>query len=371
MRQTEGSANMTDALAARTQRVEDRLAPASVTFGFGMISAQRDPRDSRSDADVYADLLSLCAEAERLGYDAVWVTEHHFVDDGYMPSLLPVCAAIAARTARVRIGTGVLLAPLYHPLRLAEDAATVDLISRGRLVLGLGAGYRDEEFAGLGVPRAGSAAALEATIATLRRAWSGEPVAVGEGSPVRVTPRPHAPAGPPIWLGARKRPGIRRAARTAQGFLAARVTPEEFAAQVRVLREELAVQGRDPAEMPVAVHCPVFAWNGPDAWDRIAPHLHYVEWKYADMVSVPYGQRVGPGVPPPPGPGTLASLRAGALVGSPAEVADVVAAYAEAAGDLPFHFVARLYWPGLDPAVQREAMAVFAGEVVPAVTRRR
>ncbi|MDQ7911266.1 LLM class flavin-dependent oxidoreductase [Phytohabitans sp. ZYX-F-186] len=339
----------------------------SVTFGFGMISAQRDPRDPRTDADLYAALLDLCADAERLGYDAVWVTEHHFVDDGYMPSLLPVCAAIAARTSRIRIGTGVVLAPLYHPLRLAEDAATVDLISRGRLVLGLGAGYREEEFAGLGVPRKGSTAALEATITALRRAWSGEPVTAGEGDPVRVTPRPYPPDGPPIWLGARKRPGIRRAARMAQGLLAARVTPDEFAAQVRVLREEMASQGRDPSGMSVAVHCPVFAWPGPGAWDRIAPHLHYLEWKYADMVSVPYGQRTGTGAPPPLTPRVEATLRAGALVGTPAAVAAAVAAYARAAGDLPFHFVARLYWPGLDPVVQREAMAVFASEVIPAL----
>ena len=128
---------------------------AGITFGLGMISAQHDPRDPRTEAGIYADLLDLCAAAEAAGLDAVWLSEHHFVDDGYMPSLLPTAAAIAARTTRIAVATGVIVAPLHDPIRLAEDAATVDLISGGRLVLGLGAGYRDEEFAGLGRPKEG------------------------------------------------------------------------------------------------------------------------------------------------------------------------------------------------------------------------
>ena len=134
-----------------------RPLSAGITFGLGMISAQRDPRDPRTDADLYADLLDLCVTAEAAGLDAVWLSEHHFVDDGYMPSLLPTAAAIAARTTRIAVATGVIVAPLHDPIRLAEDAATVDLISGGRLVLGLGAGYRDEEFAGLGRPKRVSA----------------------------------------------------------------------------------------------------------------------------------------------------------------------------------------------------------------------
>jgi alkanesulfonate monooxygenase SsuD/methylene tetrahydromethanopterin reductase-like flavin-dependent oxidoreductase (luciferase family) len=348
------------------------LLDASVSFGLGMISAQHDPRDSRTDAELYADILDLCATAESLGLDAVWLSEHHFVDDGYMPSLLPTAAAIAARTSRIAIGTGVLVAPLHDPLRLAEDAATVDLISAGRLVLGLGAGYRDEEFAGFGRPKEGLGAALDGTLATLRAAWSGDPVRLGPGTaPVVVTPAPYRPGGPPVWLGARTRAGTRRTARAADGLLAARVNPAELGDQVQRLDAEAAAHGRKPRDLAVAVHCPVFAWpSAGEAWRRVEPHLHYAEWKYADMVREPYGARTARAHQPVLSGSAREKLRAGALVGTPGDVASTIAAYAAAAGGHPFHFIARLYWPGMDPAAMREALALYAEQVVPEVMSR-
>jgi alkanesulfonate monooxygenase SsuD/methylene tetrahydromethanopterin reductase-like flavin-dependent oxidoreductase (luciferase family) len=340
---------------------------ADLTFGLGMISAQHVPRDDRTDSDIYADLLDLCAYAERLDLDAVWLSEHHFVDDGYMPSLLPTAAAIAARTSRIAIGTGVLVAPLHDPLRLAEDAATVDLISAGRLVLGLGAGYRDEEFAGFGRSETGLGVVLDETVALLRTAWSDAMVDTGDTA-VSVTPKPHRRNGPPIWLGARSPAGVRRTARVADGLLAARVSPTEFGAQVRRLDAEAVASGRDPSELAVAVHCPVFAWPDADeAWQLLEPHLHYLEWKYADMVREPYGVRAERVEQPVLTDTTRDKIRAGALVGAPESVADGIAAYAAQAGAHPFHFIARLYWPGMDPTLMRAALAVHAEQVVPIV----
>ncbi|GGO75017.1 LLM class flavin-dependent oxidoreductase [Nocardioides deserti] len=339
-----------------------------ISFGFGMVTAQHDPRDPRTDADLYADVLDLCVLAEELGFDSAWLSEHHFVDDGYMPSLLPVAAAIAARTTTLTVATGILVAPLHDPVRLAEDAATVDLLSRGRLLLGIGAGYRDEEFAGLGRSKEGLGAAMDHTLAVLRGAWGGGTVQGGpDAAPVSVHPKPFRPGGPPIWIGARTRAGIRRTARAADGLLAARVGPEEMAAQVSTFVDEVKAQGRDLSEVSVGVHCPVLAWPGDGAWDVVERHLHYSEWKYKDMAEPFGGRAAGPGAPPEPTAQVRARLRQGALVGTPEEVAAGVSAYADAAQGLDFHFIPRLYWPGMDPGVQREAMRVFAHDVMPAV----
>src|SRR6516225_8988280 len=124
-----------------------------IKFGY-QLDFRNPPNSGRSFTDLYRDCLEQVEIAESLGFDSIWLTEHHFTDDGYLPSMLPAAAAIAARTRRVTIGTFVLLAPFQHPLKLAEDAAVVDVISNGRLRLGLGQGYRQEEFDGFGVPRA-------------------------------------------------------------------------------------------------------------------------------------------------------------------------------------------------------------------------
>src|SRR5437868_899465 len=104
------------------------------------------PRWSRPWADHYAHALELVEEGERLGASSAWLTEHHFFDDGYLPQCLTFAAAVAARTKRLRIGTAVLLLPLHPPLEVAEQAAVVDIMSGGRLDLGLGLGYRKPEY---------------------------------------------------------------------------------------------------------------------------------------------------------------------------------------------------------------------------------
>src|SRR3954469_24816851 len=189
-------------------------------LGYGLITCQRPPGDGRSDADLYRQAIELAVDAERLGFDSVWLTEHHFVDDGYMPSLLAVAAAVAAGTERIEIGTGLLLAPLHDPVRLAEDAATVDLLSRGRLLLGLGMGWRAGGVEGLGIPMSERRTRLIDAVTILRQSW-GDGLVTGSKRRrypgVSVRPKPFRPGGPPIWIGAVAEPAARRAGRLPGG----------------------------------------------------------------------------------------------------------------------------------------------------------
>jgi alkanesulfonate monooxygenase SsuD/methylene tetrahydromethanopterin reductase-like flavin-dependent oxidoreductase (luciferase family) len=340
----------------------------TIRLGFGLITCQRYPGDARSDEQLYVEAIDLAVEAERLGFDSVWVSEHHFVDDAYLPSLLPVCAAIVARTERITVGTGLLLAPLYEPIRLAEDAATVDLLSHGRFVLGIGLGWREEEFEVLRVPLSERAARLEGAVSACRQAWSGQPVRGGPGLSYPgpyVSPLPATDGGPPIWIGALSEAGVRRAGRIADGFMATEVTPESMAQQISWVGEELAAAGRDAGSFTFSVHLPTFAYEGDGqrAWRTIEPFHRYVSWKYEDMEHA--RRSGGPPQPPPDADGPAeAALRESIIFGTAEEVAARIRRFDEAAGG-DLHFIARLYWPGMDFVLQKETMQMFAESVAP------
>jgi len=337
----------------------------SVDFGFGLITCQRYPGDPRSDQDLYQEALALAEDADAFGFDSVWVSEHHFVDDAYLPSLLPMCAAIAARTRRVRVGTALLLAPLHEPARLAEDAAVVDLISGGRLVLGLGLGWRAEEFDALRIPLASRVPRLLAAVDVLRQAWSGGLVRGGHGArypDIPVRPLPAQRGGPPLWVGGLTEPAIRRAARVADGFMATEVTPGGLGEQAALVWQERAQQ-RDAGPFTISVHLPTFVWDGPGSWDLIRDHHRYVAWKYDDMDTA--RSRAGAPVPPPPlTPGEEAQLRTSIVMGTPDAVARQIDEYRRAAGG-DLHYIARLYFPGLPWEVQQRTLRLFAEQVIP------
>src|SRR5207244_6575845 len=198
----------------------------AVHVGIGLFTAQVPPGSSRTFTQEYREIVDMARLAEALGFESAWVSEHHGSGDGYMPSLLPTLAAFAAATERIKLGTGVLLTPFHHPLRLAEDAATVDLISGGRLILGLGLGWREEEFRMFGMPLASRVRRTTETVEILRRAWTGERFSfqgrVHTFDQVRVTPPPAREGGPPIYLGGRAERSITRAARHGEGFIRTR-----------------------------------------------------------------------------------------------------------------------------------------------------
>jgi len=198
----------------------------------GLYFDLRNPRRWRQDpARLHAFTLELCEEADQLGIDSLWFTEHHKFDDGYLSQPLTFAAAVAARTARARIGTAVLVAPLHHPVRLAEEAALVDLISNGRLDIGLGAGYRKPEYDLYGASMERRYAQTDAQVRAIRALWS-------DGG---VTPQPvQRPV--PVWLGYLGPQGAGRAGRLGAGLLTANAEMWPH------YREALVAAGHDPSE---------------------------------------------------------------------------------------------------------------------------
>ena len=336
-------------------------------LGFGLLSAQLRPGET-DWSRVYQETISLAVEAERLGLSSVWTTEHHFVDDGYMPSLAVVSGAIAAATSRIEIGTGVILAPLHHPLRLAEDAATVSLLSGGRFTLGLGLGWSEVEFDRLGARIDQRGRAMEEILTILPKAWTGQPF-THEGRVYgfdEVAVRPAPAKSVPILIGGGAEPAIRRAARLADGIYS-NATTNGFLRQLEWVRDECDRIGRDPSELRIVHYSVILPGDSADdAWARYTEHLWQMTWKYSDMEAS--ATRSGP---PPAAPELTeadrhALLRRATIAGSSDEIVDSLLDLRDRAG-IAVEFAARSYFPTLDYDSQVELMTHLAEEVAPRI----
>jgi alkanesulfonate monooxygenase SsuD/methylene tetrahydromethanopterin reductase-like flavin-dependent oxidoreductase (luciferase family) len=256
-------------------------------FGFRFDFRNPDIADTTM-ADRYAAALDMVEWADALGCTTIAVSEHHGSPDGYLPSPIPMLAAMAARTSNVRFIIAALIAPFHHPLRLAEDLIVLDNLSRGRVDLIVAGGYVHEEFAMFDVPMKERGRRVTEAVAVLRAAFSGEPFEY-RGRTVHITPAPFRPGGPSIILGGSSRPAAERAARIADGFIPS--IPEVWT----FYRDAVQKLGRpDPGPSPIGANQVVALAEDPNkGWEQMAPFfLHetnaYGMWQAQDDIASPF-----------------------------------------------------------------------------------
>ena len=214
--------------------------------------------------DVQA-LVDLAVRAERLGFDSVWAHDHVF-NVGHVRERiggrpyyepLTLLAYVAARTSRVRLGTSVLVLPYHNPIRLAKAAATLDVLSGGRLILGVGVGAIEQEMEAMGTPYKERGRFSDEAIAAMRALWTeAEPCFDGVWSRfagMTFSPKPVQTPSIPVVIGGVSPAAIRRAARLGDGWQPLGLAPEALRAGIATLREEARAHGRDPSVIPVSL----------------------------------------------------------------------------------------------------------------------
>jgi alkanesulfonate monooxygenase SsuD/methylene tetrahydromethanopterin reductase-like flavin-dependent oxidoreductase (luciferase family) len=259
------------------------------------------PEWRRPWIDFYRGSLDLVVEAERLGCDSIWLSEHHFFEDGYLPQPLTFAAAVAARTSRVRIGSAILVAPLRSATQIAEDAAIIDILSGGRFELGLGAGYRIPEFDAFGADISRRISTTEERVREVRRLLD-ESV---------VTPPPvQSPF--PIWVGYGSAKGAHRVGRKGNALLSIdpRLAQPYF--------DGLAEGGFDRSQAKMAGLVNVVVADDPErVWPRLGPHFAYQLGSYAryavegtgiDAPVTPDGDQLRRAVPEPDAEGVFPNV---------------------------------------------------------------
>jgi probable F420-dependent oxidoreductase len=340
-----------------------------VRIGIGLFTAEVPPHSGRTLADEYADTLRLAERAEQLGFDSLWTSEHHGVSDGYLPSQLVLLSAVAAVTERMRLGTGVLVAATHDPLRLAEDAAVLDQLSRGRLTLGLGLGWRPEEFRMFGVSGHERVARLTDAVHVLRKAFTGERFSHAGSTraytEVLITPKPYQPGGPPILLGGSSPAAIRRAGLLGDGFIRSwRDRNADLASDVRAVLAGVGDDHRsaEDFEFVLLQNLGLVDRHAPDRTARISASLAYQLGVYSalhDGDDTPGRGFQARAVPP-------SAVAAAALWGTPQQVATALAALVIATGPVRrCELVVRLNHPGMDLSDSLRLLELFSSDVRP------
>jgi probable F420-dependent oxidoreductase len=342
----------------------------AIRIGIGLFTGQLPADSPQTYAESYRETLELVRLAEALGFDSAWVSEHHGASDGYFPSLLVMLAAFAEATNHIRLGTGVILTPFHDPLRLAEDIATVDQLSGGRLTVGLGLGWREEEFRMFGIPVGERLARTTETVQVLRLAAGGQRFSF-HGSAfdyeqVRVTPPTAQAGGPPIVLGGYVDAAMHRAGSLGDGHITDADDPEHIRRALALMEQGARDAGKDPAQLHlVLMQNAWIAEPGTDRWAEVrAGVVHqlgmYEAW--AQGHDTPSHDSAEPTV------ADEDAVRAGTVGGSAEEIIQRLRPVIEEFGHRAnLDLVVRLHYPGMAFDTAARAIERFGELVIPAL----
>jgi alkanesulfonate monooxygenase SsuD/methylene tetrahydromethanopterin reductase-like flavin-dependent oxidoreductase (luciferase family) len=337
------------------------LVKKKLTFGY--LYDFRNPQQWHKPwADLYAQTLELITWTESIGFEGAWVPEHHGAEDGYAPAPLVALAAIAARTKTIKLGSAIALAPLYHPVRFAEECAVLDILSDGRLEMALAIGYRRREAEAYGVDFSTRGRRTDEFLEIVRRLWAGETFSYQgkhfslQNASIVPTPTQHRI---PLYIGGFTDKALERTAKYGDGYFGNLEVCDLYA-------EKLRACGKDPASARIRIQgLFVVVANDPEkAVQELAPHFHYVnnaygQWLQEDRASTGFGDEAVLK------PMTLEAFKASGILKilTPGQAIDMFNTMLEKA---PVEHFMMMAPPGLPPAKFAPYAEVFAKEVIPA-----
>lgn len=325
-----------------------------MTMRFGLVLTGV-PAQSCTPAEQFRQVVELSTTAEEAGFDYLVVGQHFLGAPYRYLQTVPLLARLTAETGRVRLATGVLLLPLLAPVDVAEQLATVDVMSGGRLVVGIGLGYRDEEFAAFGVPRRERRARQIEALEVIEALWTGEPVHHAgrfyrlDGATAGIVPaqRPR----PPVWIAGMGTGSARRAVASGHvPYLGPRMPLAEVAERVA---DSHAVLG---AGHPVPLRRELYVSTDADAWEHAVEHIGrrfelYRRWGLERDTGGPAGSFAD-------------YLRDRIVAGRPEECIATLRRYGEVGTDV---VVFRCHWPDLSAAEIASMVRLVGKEVIPAL----
>jgi luciferase family oxidoreductase group 1 len=338
---------------------------------FGTFLLMQSP-SARPSAEVYARGIEIAQAAETLGFRNVWLAEHHFSTYGYLSRPTMLATHLAAKTTRLRVGLAVIVVPLHHPLVVAEEIATLDLLAGGRLDVGLGRGYQQYEFERLGLDLEAGRARWDESIDVILKAFEGRPFAY-EGKLFRIPetsvfPQPVQRPHPPIWITAQSPASIEAAVRRGFHILTGGFgVPIERLHEFRRLADRLVAEVRPPRPLEVGVQRAVYVAES-EADARAA--AEEARWNMRVTLSLRnHYERVEGGravpVPAPGEPDVDDLLERYLVIGTPETCVRQIRRLRELVGIT--HFNCNFWFGDLAHARVLRSMERFARDVMPAL----